>query len=222
MQESNFTKIYLKLERWLSFKLLTISCGVILPLVIFSVLAFIVSREPNILLTWDSSILLAIHQTTQPLLDTIAVTTTTLGGFYGVWLISLPIVILLAYQRKWSAFIYLIVTIFSSDMLNQFAKSFFHRVRPDLWELSRLQLTSFSFPSGHAMGSMTLVVAILLITRGTKFHYLYKIIGSLYVLLIAWTRLYLGYHYPSDILGGWMLAIAWVITLDLLFGECRI
>ena len=43
------------------------------------------------------------------------------------------------------------------------------------------------------------------------------IFGSLYVLLIAWTRLYLGVHYPSDILGGWLLAIAWKVSIYLLF-----
>jgi membrane-associated phospholipid phosphatase len=60
---------------------------------------------------------------------------------------------------------------------------------------------------------MTLVVALVILTWGTRWRWLVLIVGSLYVLTIGWTRLYLGVHYPSDILAGWMLSIAWTVGL---------
>jgi len=189
--------------------------GVIFPLLGFSLIALIVSKFEETL-SWDSSLLLAIHNSNQPILDQIATTATNLGNFLGIVVLSTPIFIFLAYQKRWQVFAYLMTTILSSALVNLIVKLVFHRLRPHLWELFYIE-KSFSFPSGHAMGSMTLIVALLLITRGTIWNTICLILGSLYVLLIAWTRLYLGVHYPSDILGGWLLAIVWTVSIYLLF-----
>jgi undecaprenyl-diphosphatase len=189
--------------------------GVIFPLLSFSFIALMVNRFVE-RLSWDSSLLLAIHNSNQPILDQIATTTTNLGNFLGIMVLSTTIFIFLAYQKRWQVLAYLMTTILSSAVVNLIAKLLFHRLRPHLWELSYIE-KSFSFPSGHAMGSMTLIVALLLITRGTIWNTICLIIGILYVLLIAWTRLYLGVHYPSDILGGWLLAIVWTVSIYLLF-----
>jgi membrane-associated phospholipid phosphatase len=191
--------------------------GVILALLSFSFIALMISKFPE-RLSWDSSLLLAIHNSNQPILDQIATTTTNLGNLGGIMMLSTPIFIFLGYQKRWQVFAYLMTTILSSALVNLIVKLVFHRLRPHLWELFYIQ-NSFSFPSGHAMGSMTLIVALLLITRGTIWNTICLILGSLYVLLIAWTRLYLGVHYPSDILGGWLLAIVWTVSIYLLFNR---
>lgn len=196
-----------------SEKLLII--GVILPLLSFIFIALMVSKFAE-KLSWDSSLLLVIHNSNQPILDQIATTTTNLGNLLGIMVLSTPIFIFLAYQKKWQVFAYLITTILSSALVNFIVKLLFHRLRPHFWELFYIE-RGFSFPSGHAMGSMTLIVALLLITRGTVWNTICLVFGSLYVLLIAWTRLYLGVHYPSDILGGWLLAIVWTVSIYLLF-----
>lgn len=188
----------------------------IFSLVGFSFLAFIVKQFSYYILSWDSSILLAIHNQSQPILDKIAINTTNLGGLVGIIILIFPIVLLLVSQKQWRPIGYLITTIISSSLVILFVKLFFQRMRPHFWELSYLP-HGFSFPSGHAMGSMTLVIAVLLITRGTIWGTICLILGSLYLLLIAWTRLYLGVHYPSDILGGWLLAVVWAIFVYLLF-----
>jgi undecaprenyl-diphosphatase len=66
------------------------------------------------------------------------------------------------------------------------------------------------------MSSMTFVVALLVLTWGTRWFGMVLSLGSLFVVSIAWTRLYLGVHFPSDILAGWMVSIAWAVGLSLL------
>ncbi|ELR98864.1 phosphatase PAP2 family protein [Gloeocapsa sp. PCC 73106] len=190
--------------------------GVILPLVFFAILTLIVAQSEK-MLSWDTSILLVIHSIHKPILDRIAITTTGLGQLLGITVISIPILIVFAYQKRWRLLAYLSLTIASSALVNIIAKAIFHRLRPELWELSYALPHSFSFPSGHAMGSMTLVVALLIMIKKSRWSLLWGILGSLYILLIGWTRLYLGFHYPSDILGGWLLATTWTIGIYLLF-----
>jgi undecaprenyl-diphosphatase len=90
-----------------------------------------------------------------------------------------------------------------------------HRVRPHLW-ISKAPELDYAFPSGHAMTSMTLVAILVILTWYHPWRWLVITIGSLYLLSIAWTRLYLGVHFPSDILAGWMVALAWAIGVSLI------
>jgi undecaprenyl-diphosphatase len=66
------------------------------------------------------------------------------------------------------------------------------------------------------MSSMTLVAVLVILTWGTRWCWLVLITGSLFVVAIAWTRLYLGVHFPSDILAGWLVSIAWSIGVSLI------
>jgi membrane-associated phospholipid phosphatase len=83
-----------------------------------------------------------------------------------------------------------------------------------LWE-STYHHYGYAFPSGHSMTSMTLALVMIILTWKTPWRLPVTILGSLFVSAIAWTRLYLGVHYPSDILAGWMVAFAWVIGVTL-------
>ncbi|MFM7353083.1 MAG: phosphatase PAP2 family protein, partial [Microcystis aeruginosa] len=67
----------------------------------------------------------------------------------------------------------------------------------------------FAFPSGHALFSSLLVVSLLILSWRTRWFLGVVLMGITLVLVIAWTRLYLGVHFPSDILAAWLLAIAW-------------
>lgn len=164
---------------------------------------------------WDVPILLSIHTTAQPQLDTLASILTKFGVFWGVFPIAILMALILLIQRKWRSLAYLIPTLLGSIVINRTAKVLLHRVRPHLWESPAPEL-DYGFPSGHAMSSMTLVAALVILAWGTRWFWLVVMIGSLFVLVIAWTRLYLGVHYPSDILAGWMASIAWAVGVSLL------
>ena len=71
----------------------------------------------------------------------------------------------------------------------------------------------YSFHSGHAMASMALSASVIFLLWKTKYRLLAIIIGALYILTIGLTRMYLGEHYPSDILAGWLISLAWVVLV---------
>lgn len=83
------------------------------------------------------------------------------------------------------------------------------RVRPSLWE-SAFPESSFSFPSGHAMGSMALFVALLALLWRTPYRWIALLVGGIWVLAVGLSRSYFGVHYPSDVLAGWFAAVACV------------
>jgi len=200
----------LLIAHWRS--LLVLLIGVYLPLQVFGELAEEVWENEGGF-PWDVPILLAIHLTSQPRLDVFATTLTKFGVFWGVFPLSAVIVLVLLRQRQWRSLAYLISTLLGSIIINRTAKVLLHRVRPHLWESPSPEL-DYGFPSGHAMSSMTLVVALIILTWGTRWCWLVLIVGGLFVLAIAWTRLYLGVHYPSDILAGWMVSIAWAVGVS--------
>lgn len=188
--------------------------GVVLPLFVFEQLALSIwQTQANF--PWDEPILLKIHATSNPQLTQFAATLTRLGGFKGgVVLGTIASLVLLA-LRRWRSLIYFILTVVGSGTINRIAKLALHRVRPQLWDAISPELT-FSFPSGHATTSMTLVAALVMLTWGSGWGWFVGVVGSSFVLAIAWTRLYLGVHYPSDILAGWLVSLAWAIGVSLI------
>ncbi|KAB8335653.1 phosphatase PAP2 family protein [Scytonema tolypothrichoides VB-61278] len=206
----NFSKKLL-VARWRSLVVLLI--GVYLPLQIFGLLALEVWKNQGGF-PWDVPILMAVHSTARAQLDVIAVTLTQFGSIRIVFPIVCVIGLVLLIQKRWRSLTYLLTTAIGSAIINRTAKEFMHRVRPHLWD-SLAPESSFSFPSGHSMTSMTLVAALVILTWGSVWCWVVLIAGSLFVLGIGWTRLYLGVHFPSDILAGWMVSIAWAIGVSL-------
>ena len=96
--------------------------------------------------------------------------------------------------------------------INQLLKSIFDRPRPQVFEWGAHVLTS-SFPSGHAMsstivyGTVAYLAARLQKRRLTRWITL--AVAALLVLLICASRLYLGVHYPSDVVAGVVMGVAW-------------
>jgi membrane-associated phospholipid phosphatase len=208
----SFLKLFQKLliAHWQTLLLLFVGVG--LPLLVFEQLAIIVWQKGGF--AWDRSILLSIHQTAQPGLDAFAKTITPLGVKKGVVPATIAIAVMMVYQKRWRSLTYLLVAVGGTGLINLSAKAFFHRVRPALWEAA--PHSGFSFPSGHAMSSMSFVAALVILTWGTRWCWLIGTLGGGFVVAIGWTRLYLGVHFPSDILAGWMVSLAWVIGVSLI------
>ncbi|MCV3213501.1 phosphatase PAP2 family protein [Plectonema radiosum NIES-515] len=194
--------------------LLLLLMGVYLPLQIFGELAEDVWENEGGF-RWDVPILLAIHSTSRPSLDVFAGTLTKFGVFWGVFPVASAIAIGLFMRRRWRSLIYFITTLLGSIIINRTAKVLLHRVRPHLWESPAPEF-DYGFPSGHAMSSMTLVAVLVILTWGSRWRWLVIIAGGVFVFAIAWTRLYLGVHYPSDILAGWTASVAWAVGVSLL------
>jgi membrane-associated phospholipid phosphatase len=199
--------------------LLILLSGVFLPLFVFGELAEDVWENKGGF-PWDLPILLAIHSTAQPQLDVFASIVTKLGVFWGVFPVATIIALALLAKRRWHQLAYLVTTLLGSIIINRTAKVLLHRVRPHLWESPAPEL-DYGFPSGHAMSSMTLVAVLVILTWGSRWCWLVLIAGGVFVLAIGWTRLYLGVHFPSDILAGWTVSIAWATGVSLIIRPHR-
>lgn len=191
--------------------------GFLLPLVTFNILTFnIVSLKTNNFFL-DILILSNINKTSQPFLDSFAFFFTNFGGIRFILLLIISAIILFLSTIKKKLLAYFIINILTSIIINYIIKILIHRPRPRLWESDYPLPSDFSFPSGHAMVSMTLALTILIVFWNSRNILLLSILAGIYVISIAWTRLYLGVHFPSDILGGWLLAIALTTLITLLF-----
>ncbi|MEH2349200.1 MAG: phosphatase PAP2 family protein [Nostoc sp.] len=202
----------LLIARWRSLLLLLI--GVYLPLQVFEILTVKI-WENQAGLPWDVPILLAVHSTANPQLDVLAVTLATIGLPWTAIPILGAIALILLLQKRWRSLAYLLTASVGSIIISYTAKELMHRVRPQLWQ-SIAPESSFAFPSAHAMTSIILVAILLFLTWASSWGWLVLIFGSLYIIAIAWCRLYLGVHFPSDILAGWMVALGWTIGVSLI------
>ncbi len=205
------------LKHWIATRLtalLVLLLGVLLPFIIFGKLAEEVWENDGGF-SWDDSILLAIHQTTRPQIDAVAIFLTRFGVFWGVFPAAIAISLFLFVKRYWHQLAYFLSVLLGSLIINRTVKLLLHRVRPHLWQSPAPEL-DYGFPSGHAMSSVTLVAAVVILTWNTRWRWWVMILGCAFVLTIGWTRLYLGVHYPSDILAGWTISIAWAVGVSLL------
>ncbi|TYR76673.1 phosphatase PAP2 family protein [Rossellomorea vietnamensis] len=102
---------------------------------------------------------------------------------------------------------------------NWLLKAYFKRERPDIEAL--VEQGGYSFPSGHSMGSFVLYGTLAFAVFRLYDHTWSKILGAaalmLLVLLIGLSRIYLGVHYPSDILGGFSAGGVWLLFSILVY-----
>jgi membrane-associated phospholipid phosphatase len=205
---------WLRVHRW---RLLLLFVGVFLPLYLFGELAEdVVAQEA---LIFDDPILLFFYQNATPTLDAVMLFFSLVGYRYGVVPIDIGVALLLLWRRRWGDALFWALAVGGAALLNLAAKAAFGRVRPDLW-MSIAPETTYSFPSGHAMGSMALTAALVVLLWPTRWRSLAIIGGALFTLLVGLSRVYLGVHYPSDILAGWAASLAWVIGVSVvLYGR---
>jgi len=174
---------------------------------LFCILAVLVST--GVTQSFDSAVLLWINQYANATLDAFFVSFTQLGGLVFMVVAGLALLAYFLYKKRYSDALFAAVSLGGVAVVNVILKSIFERPRPDLWDWL-IHETSMSFPSGHATATMALAMCILILVWRTKWRLAACITLFLYVVSIGISRLYLGVHYPTDILGGWLLGIAWV------------
>ncbi len=198
-------------QRWA--RILGVFIGVLLPLWGFGELAE--DLHAGEVFFFDAPLLQFVHGLAADNSNAFFVQVSGLGYLYGVIPVDTVIVLVLALRRKLREGLFAGVAIIGSALLNLGAKQLFARQRPSLWE-SIAPETSFSFPSGHAMGSMTLACVVVLLAWHTRWRWPLLTAMSVFVALVGISRIYLGVHYPSDILAGWSAALTWCVAMYLL------
>ncbi len=161
---------------------------------------------------FDEAILTSINGFSSSFWDMFFVLFTQLGGVIAVIAITAGILLLLVLRRKYKAALIVGAAVGGAAILNLVLKFIFERARPDLWDQLIME-TSYSFPSGHAMISSALGIAIIIAFWNTRYRLVTLILSTLYILIIGFSRLYLGVHYPTDILAGWLVTGAWLVII---------
>ncbi|WP_411834992.1 phosphatase PAP2 family protein [Pseudoxanthomonas mexicana] len=169
---------------------------------------------------FDDALLLRARSMATPGLDRFFVFLSAIGYQWGVVPADVALSLALLALRRWREASFAIVSFTGSALLNIATKQFFQRERPSLWESIAPEHT-FSFPSGHAMGSMTLAMVVALLAWNTRWRWPVAALAAAFALLVGVSRIYLGVHYPSDILGGWAAGMAWVAGIYLLLYRDR-
>jgi membrane-associated phospholipid phosphatase len=148
-----------------------------------------------------------------PLLTRTARVVTFFGSVGFVTGASLFLAGILAFRRSFYRLLGLALTMGGGSLLNILLKHFFHRQRPVL-ENPLVTLSSYGFPSGHTMGSTLFYggIAILLTysVRTWRLRVLTCCIAAVIVVLVGISRIYLGAHYLTDVLGAIAVGLAWL------------
>lgn len=153
-------------------------------------------------------------------LDELLEVLTAPGSSWVRFLLYLPVLVFLVARRAWWTAGWVVAAVVLIAPLTTLLKESFGRIRPPFAD-GGARYESLSYPSGHSSGIATLVtVAVvlawpLLSARGRTWA---VVAGAVLVVVVGLSRMWLGVHYLSDVLGGWSLGIGWTLLTALLFG----
>ncbi|MHC8322457.1 bifunctional DedA family/phosphatase PAP2 family protein [Pseudomonas sp. GB2N2] len=180
----------------------------------FGVLEDIVSGDP--LLLADRAIYRALQDLRTAPSDAVMIAITELGDTKVVVAVTIVVLLWLMWTRAWRTAAYWLVAVSGASVLNTVIKVALHRARPG--ELLYSGWSAFSFPSGHSTINVVLYgfLAILIARDNRPAWRLAVALGAAtLIFLIAFSRLYLGAHWLSDVLGGLAFGSAWLALLGL-------
>ena len=165
-----------------------------------------------------------LHALASPALDGLMKGATFAGSELTLLPVTFVVVayLILRGHRREAAFV--LIAIAGSVLVNGTMKLFFHRARPELaWADV---LPDFSFPSGHTMNSAALYLAVALVVWrlcGARWGVAATVLALALASLIGLSRVYLGFHYLTDVVGGFAAAILWLAIVVAVFrGEALI
>jgi undecaprenyl-diphosphatase len=154
-----------------------------------------------------------------PTLDWLLEVLTTPGGWAFRSVLFLAVLAWLIRRRAWPIAAWVLTAMVLLGPLNSALKVLFGRIRPDFDE-GGARLESLSYPSGHASGIAGLVAVGLILAwpvLSARARRVWAVVGVVAVVLVGLTRMWLGVHYLSDVVGGWALGIAWSLAVALVF-----
>jgi len=140
---------------------------------------------------------------------------TALGGVAVLTLATLATAGFFLLRRQLGLMIYLLSTVASGIMVSSIAKGIFERPRPDLVPHNSLVSTT-SFPSGHSMMAavtyLTLGVLIARVVTDRRLKIYVLTLAMMITILVGVSRVYLGVHWPTDVLAGWLAGSGWAVA----------
>ena len=165
--------------------------------------------------TLDKNVSLWVHSFASPPLDFFFNALSTLGGPVGVGILTISALALLFFRHQARNAWRLIIVMAGGLLLNQVLKLLFHRSRPELWP--GLHFAGFSFPSGHATMSLCLFGMFAWLgwvhLHNDALRISLVVLMVVLVFLVGLSRIYLGAHYLSDVVAGYLSAAVWLAAV---------
>jgi undecaprenyl-diphosphatase len=134
--------------------------------------------------------------------------------------VYLPVLAWLGLRRRWWTALWVAAAVLLVGLLNSALKVGFGRLRPQ-FAGGGARYVSLSYPSGHSSGIATLVTVALVLAwpllRPAARRW-WVLAGAVLVVVVGLSRMWLGVHYLTDVLGGWALGVGWSLAVALLLG----
>lgn len=139
---------------------------------------------------------------------------TNIGSPVAVTIVAVVIAIFEATRRHWMRALVMLASL-SSLLAFYVVKEIVRRARPVTQYVASHGLHDYSFPSGHSTGSATVYGLLIVLVAASRLRYRKTIITllALLIFLVGLSRVYLGAHFPTDVLGAWLLAFIIVSLL---------
>ncbi|MFC6177552.1 phosphatase PAP2 family protein [Companilactobacillus huachuanensis] len=185
-------------------------------LLIFAFWTINVVLNTNLIQNFDTTLINQIYHHNYLTLGIFRIIT-SIGDTYATIVVTAIIFLLLIVKKYHYAAIYLVLNKVVISGINSIIKTIIDRPRPSHHHY--VSAGGYSFPSGHSASSFALYISILIISlyifKKISIKILISTICIAMVLLIGYSRIFLGVHYPSDVLGGYLLA-ATILTFNTL------
>lgn len=155
------------------------------------------------------------HELNQSMIDI-----TALGSVSVITLLTCVIVLFLIVHKDWKGLLYISIVVSGSATIPVVLKNYFDRARPDVLE-HLASVRSTSFPSGHSFGATVAYFSLAFLLsreiKEIKLEFLYYALAIIAVTLVGTSRMYLGVHYPTDIVGGICAGLMWFSIVSIPF-----
>lgn len=140
---------------------------------------------------------------------------TALGGVTVLSLLTFSVIVMLLLRRQTGSAAVVGVAVLGGQVISHLSKFGFSRPRPDLVPHG-VDVATSSFPSGHSMMAavtyLTLGVMLARLEPRRRVKVFYLILAILLTMLVGVSRVYLGVHWPSDVLAGWAAGAGWALA----------
>jgi undecaprenyl-diphosphatase len=184
-------------------------------IVLGSIARAVRSQEVFALDTWATPFL---HGIASPAMDVLMTALTNIGSSLVIVPIFAVVEVLLVVRKRYGAALFVLVTTGGSLVIQLTMKLFFERPRPQVaWATV---LPDYSFPSGHTMNAIVFYIALALVlwsVSGRGIGLMALVIALVVAFGVGVSRIYLGYHYLTDVAGGILAGIGWLLVVGAAF-----
>ena len=183
-------------------------------LITFVILTFLFLSQgySNILKPFDLNVISYIQNLENEWLTKFYKMITIIADTYQSVIITILLVALLYIKKYYREALFLTVTMSACSLAMPLLKNIFSRERPNFHKL--IEISGYSFPSGHTTSATTMYLTLAIILLSKYFVFSIAVLG---IVIIGSSRIYLGVHYPTDVMAGICLGISIVSTVYILY-----